>query len=915
MIRLRVLGRCSLEREDGTSIQAVLAQPKRFALLTYLAAVHPPVQRSRDTLTALLWPDSDEGHARGRLRQALHGLRRALGPGVITGTGTQRVGVDVRQLWCDAAAVQAAVESGEWEEALAFFGGDFLDGFHVAGALKLEHWIEAERTRLGREVVGAAWRLVAAAERAGDHADARHWAERSLQLAPYEEDRFRQYLGLLDRQADRASAVRAFDVFARRLMEDLGLEPSGETVALIERMRSATPAVVRSLPQPEPAGTSGLQPDAPDAGDLNPDVGDEGAGRRSWRGVWAVAGPLRLAGLVALVAAAGGLIWVTGWPGSGVRRTVDDRPASRVPGLGSAPATAGGPISARSVAVLPFENLSSSPENAYFTAGVQEQILTDLARIPDLKVISRESVMAYRGHPAEVRKIGRELGVAHLLEGAVQREGRRVRISVQLIDATRDAHLWAATYDRDVTDVFPVESEVAAKVAGALRARLDSAQRRQFAVVPTPDTAAYEAYLQGRAYEIGGLTDRLSLPRAVQGFTRAVTLDPTFALAWARLAITQSFAYYSWDHSRDRAEAARRAVERAVALAPESGETQLALGNYEYLCQEDYARARAAYQRALVRLPNNARVQWALGNIDRVYGQWTSALEHENRSMALDPKDPFVITETAWTYVTLRRFDAALALVDRVLAITPANPGALALRASILQAEGDLAAAQETLAAVTPTPTEPAIFATILDQDLYTRDYGAADGLLRTALARADSLPAQVAGGYHERLGYAERLAGHQDSAQAEYTRARRLLRAVTKADPENPSAFAALGLAEAGLGHEQAALAAGRRAVALGKSNGDVWTGPALEETLARIEAVIGRSDQAVAALHHLLATPYVMGPAAPVTPALLRLDPSWDPLRRDPRFQALMTHDVPPSLLPVTSPQPTDSRRLILP
>lgn len=547
-----------------------------------------------------------------------------------------------------------------------------------------------------------------------------------------------------------------------------------------------------------------------------------------------------------------------------------------------------------SIAVLPFENLSSDPNNAYFAAGIQDEILTDLTRIVDLRVISRESVMKYASHPEEVKTISQELGVSHVLEGSVQRVGDEVRVSVQLIDAMRDAHQWAATYDRNVSEVFAVESEVAQKVAAALDVKLTGSEEEQLGMVPTSNPAAHDAYLQGRAYEIGGWVKRPDLPEAVEAFTRAVTLDSTFALAFAKLAVTQCFIYANYDRSPERLQAAKRAVDRALALAPESGDAQLALGHYEFLCRHDSGQAKVAYERALARLPNNARVEWALGNVAGRQGRWVDALEYERRAMALDPRDQFVITQTAWTYITLRRFGAALELVDRALDMGPDDHWTLATKAAIYQAEGDLGQAGRVLAGMTTTATEPYILNTKLNQDFYTRDYAAASRTLQSVLEPSDSSLHLSAGMYEEELGFAEELAGHRDASRVAYARARAALRARLQTEPDNPEVFAWLGLAEAGLGDREAALTAGRRAVTLLPAAKDAWNGPAYEANLARIEARIGESDSAVAAVGRLLEVPYLDGGTSGLTTALLRIDPIWDPLRKDPRFQALVGHSA---------------------
>lgn len=936
MIRLHLLGPLTLKHEDGTSVASVVAQPKRLALLVCLAAVYPPGSRSRDTLAALLWPELDQERARKGLRQALFGLRRSLGKEAFTSAGDERVGVDPDRLWCDAAAFSAALERGAAAEALALYGGPFLDGFHLAGALEFERWVEQERRRLEQGAVRAAWQLARSAEVEDDRAAARRWAERAVALAPYDEEGFRSYLGVLDRQADRAAAVTAFAAYQRRMAEDLGLEPSAETTAVIERIRrcpetrlSPRSAMPPAGPQPETAAASARQPlpsdrERQDLSALPPEgaaaeaaIGGSSSGRRhGWSGHRA---------RVVTVALGVGAVALFGWGALVARRpgalTRGAAGAQIAPGssdeLGTAgaaaPSLSGTEIPAKSIAVLPFENLSADPENAYFAAGIQDEILTDLAHVSDVEVISRESVMQYADHPAAAGTISRRLRVANLLEGSVQREGHRIRISVQLIDARRDAHIWAATYDREVRDVFAIESDVARRIAAALEAELTPEEAHRLGTPPTANAAAYRAYLRGLAFATADQLDAAHLQAAALAYERAVALDPTFALAWARLSEEQSLTYFLYDRTPERLAASRRAAERAVALAPDVAETQLALGQYYYQGRRDYARARAAFERALQLLPNGSDEWASLSYVERRQGRWADAIAHAQHALLLDPLNHFLLSEAASTYIALRQYPAALELLNRALEASPGDPESLTDAAAVYEAEGDLAHADSLLAGARILPTSRFDFTKLVTQRMYTREYAAAIQILQAALA-TPGLSAQWPlgeGVLREQLAFAEQLAGRATAARADYERARRALQGRLVEEPDNPVVYAWLGRAEAGLGHREAALTAGRRAVALLPARTDALWGPGYEENLARIQARVGDADDAIATIRRLLAVPYsnpFMDQA--LTPALLRVDPVWDGLRGDRRFQALAGEVSGDSWDPAPGPARPSSR-----
>ena len=375
---------------------------------------------------------------------------------------------------------------------------------------------------------------------------------------------------------------------------------------------------------------------------------------------------LLAASLVGLAAAAGWIVWKSEF----IRH----------------PVTSG-------IAVLPFENLSHDPDNAYFANGIQEEILTRLATIADLKVISRTSTQHYQNKPRNLREIARQLGVANILEGSVQKAADQVRVNVQLINAQTDSHLWADTYDRKLTDIFGVESEIAKRIAESLQARLTGREEQALAAKLTNNPEAYDEYLRGLAFEARSGTGTRSsyslalAEKAVGFFERAVQLDPKFAIAWARLSRADAFLYFNGEA---RGDAAKRALENAQRLEPNSPETLLALGYYQYHVLRDYGPAKTTFDRVGKMLPSNSEVPYALGLVTRREGHWDQSIAYYEQALALDPRNVELLMEAARTYTMVRRFPAALKLYDRVLDITPNDPYVMALKASIYQAQGNL---------------------------------------------------------------------------------------------------------------------------------------------------------------------------------------------------------------------------------
>ena len=560
-------------------------------------------------------------------------------------------------------------------------------------------------------------------------------------------------------------------------------------------------------------------------------------------------------------------------------------------------------ISEKSIAVLPFENRSEDKANAYFADGIQDEILTRLSKIADLKVISRTSTQHYKSAPENLPEIAKQLGVAHVLEGRVQKSGDAVRINVQLIKAANDSHLWADTFDRKLTDIFSVESDVAKSIADQLRVKLTGAEEQVIAAKPTDNIEAYDAYLRGLAYTLkpGGTSRQRGNFLGAQKYLReAVRLDPKFALSWALLSIVDARGYITTALQPTVAlrEEARQAAETALTLQPNLGEAVLAKGQYHYGCLKDYSTAVRYFEQARPLLPNSSRIPESLAYVSRRRGQWDASESYFNEAERLDPRNVNLLTQHAFSYIALRRFPEALRKLDEVLDITPDDVDTLVTKAAIAQAEGDLPRAAALLAPLHPTAADTATLETQVYQAILERHPAQIIPRLKETLAQPDAALGYFSGELYFWLGWAQEVSGDHDAAQETWQKARSELGSFLKAQPENYLLIGDLALTNMGLGDKAAALALSERAIAANPIEKDPLTGPVPIEILARVAAGTGDSDRAIAALQKLLSIPYAGALAVGaqlLTPALLRLDPMFDPLRNDPRFQKLAASPAP--------------------
>ena len=552
----------------------------------------------------------------------------------------------------------------------------------------------------------------------------------------------------------------------------------------------------------------------------------------------------------------------------------------------------------KSVAVLPFQNLSSDPENAYFADGIQEEVLTRLAKIADLKVISRASTQQYQSEPGNLAEIAKQLGVANILEGSVQKAGNQVRVNVHLVNVQTGSQLWAETYDRKLSDIFAVESEIAKGIAGSLQATLTGGEEQALAANPTNNPEAYDAYLRGLAFEARSNYSSDALFKAIDYYDLAVRLDPNFALAWARLSGAHALLYFNrGDTTAARRDAAKEALEQAQKLQPNSPETLLFLGYYQYWVLHDYGLAKTTFARVSKMLPGNSEVTYALGAIARREGLWGESVAYWERGLALDPRNTALLTEVAWTYAALRQFPTAIKLYDRALDILPDELYLMASKASMYQAEGNLPEAAKLLVQVNAqTNSNPAVRVKLAQLRL-ERNQTEATQFVQGRQDRLYLAFPMDKGIKQVGLALIQRLAGDTTSAKAVAEEALNTLEPIRKEQPDNAFVAAALAVAYAMLNQKESALNEAHHAMTLVPSSKDRLSGPGFEENLALVEMIIGDNRRAISILTRLLQTPYggwLYSPA-PITPALLRLDPIWDPLRADPVFQKLCEEKQP--------------------
>jgi TolB-like protein/Tfp pilus assembly protein PilF len=541
----------------------------------------------------------------------------------------------------------------------------------------------------------------------------------------------------------------------------------------------------------------------------------------------------------------------------------------------------------KSIAVLPFENLSDEKENAYFADGVQDDVLTNLSKVGDLKVISRTSVMPYRGKTSNVREIGKALGVGAILEGSVRRIGNRVRVNVQLINADTDEHMWAEDYDRDLTDVFAIQTDLAQQIVRELQAKLSPMEKAQIERRPTQNGEAYLAFVQ--AHDLSTRPDKFrgDIENAEQLFERATKLDPNFAEAFAGLAWIDNWMYHTFDPTAARKEKARAAAEEALRLQPNLPEAHLALGFYYYYCERDYQNALREFAIAKLSLPNSAEVYMAIGSIERRQGKWAQSTGNFEKAVSLSPRDSFILVNLADNYRANKNFETADKILGRAIEAAPNSLSARAAKAMLpLDWKGDLSIMEKDLADM-PPGVDPEGLVTFgrVQLLMLQRKFPEALAVLKQLSPDLshDSKPREFL------EGAIYTFLNDREKARSAFEHARPIAEQSLREAPNDAFRHALLGQILAGLGEKEAAIAEGKRAVNLLPESQDALEGPKATLELAKIYTWTGETDQALLLLDHSLSTP------SGITVSSLKLDPVWDPLRSDPRFQALIDrHDA---------------------
>jgi TolB-like protein/Flp pilus assembly protein TadD len=541
----------------------------------------------------------------------------------------------------------------------------------------------------------------------------------------------------------------------------------------------------------------------------------------------------------------------------------------------------------KSIAVLPFQSLSDEKENAYFADGIQDDILTNLSKIGDLKVISRMSVMSYRGDALRnAREIGKALGVATLLEGSVRRIGNRVRVNVQLINANNDEHIWAEDYDRDLTDVFAIQTDLAQKIAAALQAKLSPNEKARLDRRPTQNAEAYLLFVQAHDYfNKRDMVAGISL-KAVPLFEQAIKLDPNFALAFAGLSRVESWLYHSSDPVSERREKARLHANEALRLQSDLPEGHLALGYSYYYGDRDYEHALAEFEIAKRDLPNDAQVYLAIGSIQRRQGNWAESTTNLEKAAALDPKNPNIVTNLATSYIALRNFEVAERTLDRLIAVAPQSLQARAMKGFLAVAwKGDVSVAEKEFSSVSPE-IDPSGLMTWARFWVLTLQRKFPEALQVAQQFRGEILATPTTAPCPKALleGTSYLYLGDKEKAHPALEQALLVAERLVREAPQDPARHGQLGLILAALGQKDEAIKEGKRAVELLPESQDALDGPEGTATLAQIYAWTGESEEALRLLDHVLAVPH--GPTTP----MLKVDPVWDPLRKDPRFQALI-------------------------
>lgn len=631
MIELRTLGGVDLRSSDGGTILQLAAQPKRLALLVYLALGDSSGFRRRDSAVGYLWPDLDTIHARGALRQALHSLRRVIGETTIITRGEQEIGINRDALRCDAVSFRESVEAGNHDEALKLYRGDFLDGFFVSDvAAEFEQWIGETRAELRRKASASGWALANARRAEGNLAEAAAFARRASALALEDENGVARLIAFLDQLGDRSGALEAYDELATRLKAEYGAEPSPETQALIDRVRKRTVAIaLRPAAEVivEPTVSRGEVTSAPSVA-ATTIVPPRTQKRSRVRGIAAI---MTVALVIVAIAKRG--------PGSEGRTF--------------------------SVAVVPLQDLSGDTSRSYVADGMTDQLITDLAQLGTLEVINRRTMMSYRGSRKTISQIANDLHVDAVMSGTIQSIGDTVRMTAQLVLANDDRTIWAQTFEGSRGDLLRMQREAARVAAQRMRGVLTVAQQTSLPRVRSFDPEALDLYIKGRYYwnkRGPGLLKSIGL------FTQALDIDPTFALAYSGMADAYvQLGYGNGLPPGDAFPKARAAATRALQLDPTLAEPHATLAFVHMYYDWDWPNAEREFRRAISVNPSYATAHEWYGLFLAAMGRFDEARAHEKRAEELDPLSIAIAGTAGWVLYYSGDFEGAKRELKTVL--------------------------------------------------------------------------------------------------------------------------------------------------------------------------------------------------------------------------------------------------------
>ena len=689
LIELRTFGTLDLRGSDGREFRAVLAQPKRLALLAYLAAAAPgapgaPKFHRRDTLLALFWPDQDVTRARAALSRAVHYLRTSLGDGAVLSLGDEELGVNPDLLSCDVTRFREELSKRRLGEALELYRGDFMEGFFLSDVPELDRWIESERRRFRGSAADAARSLSKSAESSGDFAMALHWARQASSYAPYDEPDARRVLLLLGRLGDRGSALEFFERFSRRLRGDLELDPSPATVAALDAISKARPeSAPASTTRISVAATSDQTP-ANVAPPSRAETASAALGSGNGRSRWRLA---TLAALVVLMLAAL-LVWTDFHKSAGAAEKSTSIDAERTP----------------SIAVLPLANIGADTSAQYFSDGMTDELIATLSQVEGLRVAGRTSSFVYKNRNAPLTEIARALNVNAVLEGSSWHEGNRVRITLQLVRAPEGYSIWSKTYEREVVDVFALQQDIGRDVAGALKMQL--VPNKALVSGRTTDPETYDLYLWGRYYWNTRTHD--GLLKAIGFFQRAISRDSSYAPAYTGLADSYNIlvTYDAQTRPREMMIKSKVAALRALELDSTESEAHAAVGYVAMWYDFDWKTADLHFRRALELNPSNPTAHHWYSTYLMATGHIAQSLAEIGVARALDPSSLFLRGSDGVRHYMSRDFMGAVQLMASAM---EAGPNTIPALPWLGLAYVQLGRAQDAIAILEPTGRQPEV--------------------------------------------------------------------------------------------------------------------------------------------------------------------------------------------------------------